>query len=447
MERNGEKNKQELLAECLAYFQRGKGYQRIFERIRAKYESLGHLRGTVNLQNLTAEEKEALADFLKKDLSRYKNLSVKITQFQKCLEETCFSGVQLMELLEGYFHEKLHTNKETYQRYKMERSNFFRELTEKYQGTPGGEWLIVAAESRSYIYKTLIQRYDLQKEELRRDLEIVCEAVNQLPQPGKAGVYLPVFASLLTKNPHALDADTSCGSLFLAALAILFQCEKPRNAEQRAELYYQAGLLIDEVSNFVICSGLQAFTVEGEHPGWTGFYQAGEPLLVTLSNLRQIKRVISPQGQVFVLENPAVFAAILAYVQEQTQGQEQCYIPPLICTYGQLKIAALALLDLLAREGTLIYYAGDFNPEGMLIADRLSLRYGEKLRLWRYSIEDYAKAISCELLDGNRPKMLDALQNKELVALGEHMRQRRLAGYQELLLEELKGDILRLRKN
>lgn len=435
-------DKQELLAECLAYFQREKGYQRILEGIRVKYESLGHLGGTIVLRDITAEEKEALSGFLKKDLARHKNVSVKIAQFEKCLEETRFSGVQLKDLLEGYFHKKLHSNKEIRQRYKVERSSFFEELAEKYYGTPGGEWLIAAGQKKSYVYKTLIQRYDTQKEELRRDLEIVCRAVNQLPQSGEEKVHLPVYASLLTKNPHALDGETGCGKLLLVALADYLQCENPRNAEERAELYYKAGLLIDEVSNYVICCGLQAFTAEGEHLGWTGFYQAGEPLLVTLSNLGHIKRVVSPPSQVFVLENPAVFTAILDSVREHSQGQRQRRIPPLVCTYGQLKIAALALLDLLAKEGTLIYYAGDFDPEGILIADRLCARYGEKLRLWRYTAEDYAKAISCKFLNSRRLKMLDSLQNKELVALGEQIRQRRLAGYQELLLEELREDVL-----
>jgi hypothetical protein len=64
-------------------------------------------------------------------------------------------------------------------------------------------------------------------------------------------------------------------------------------------------------------------------------------------------------------------------------------------------------MDMLAAEGTIIYYSGDFDPEGLLIADRLCARYGEQLRLWRYTPQDYEKAISAKVLNVVRLKKLN----------------------------------------
>src|SRR5690606_23130042 len=147
--------------------------------------------------------------------------------------------------------------------------------------------------------------------------------------------------------PHAFDTASNCGQLLQYALMYRFAAPKPGNAEEKAELFYKAGLLIDDVSNYVLCSGLQAYTSQGLHPGWEGFYQDGEPIMATLANLSRLVKVISPWSKVFAVENPAVFSSI----HDKLQG----YKPPLICTYGQVKIAALALLDMLAKEGTQIW--------------------------------------------------------------------------------------------
>lgn len=439
-----------LLEQCVNYFKGSKGFQRLLERILAKYRSLGHMGGTIVLQNLTTVEKESLTGLLRKDLSKQKSLSVKIETIQKCLEQTRFRGLGLEDVLQAYFGIELQSKEEARRNYEFTRKKFFLKLIDEYRETPGGQWLEDVCLSKESVYRTLIQRYDChcQRKKLQQDLDNVCRAMNNLPGTGEEKQRLPVFASLITKNPHAFDGETACGKLLVAALVHKLQAKKPENAEERAELYYQAGILIDEVSNYVLCYGLRAFTEtrlsaeDRVHAGWEGFYRTGEPLMVTLANISHLERAISPSGKVFVFENPGVFTAVLDHLQEETQTQTQHQKPALICTYGQLKIAALTLLDMLAAEGTLIYYSGDFDPEGLLIADRLCTRYGDKLRLWRYTQQDYEKAISAKVLDEVRLKKLDSLKNESLIVLAQRIKQGRLAGYQELLLDELRKDLL-----
>src|SRR5699024_1894792 len=65
-----------------------------------------------------------------------------------------------------------------------------------------------------------------------------------------------------------------------------------------------------------------------------------------------------------------------------------------VCTSGQLKEASWQLLDLLVQKDCQLYYAGDFDPEGLSIADRLWQQYGGRVRLWHVVPPDYRRAIS-----------------------------------------------------
>ena len=47
---------------------------------------------------------------------------------------------------------------------------------------------------------------------------------------------------------------------------------------------------------------------------------------------------------------------------------------PLVCTYGQVKLSGIILLNLLVDSGYKLYYTGDIDPEGIQIADKLKQR-------------------------------------------------------------------------
>ena len=59
-----------------------------------------------------------------------------------------------------------------------------------------------------------------------------------------------------------------------------------------------------------------------------------------------------------------------------------------LCGNGQLRLAVLKTMDLFS-EDTIFYYAGDYDPEGFQIAERLRERYGNRVKFWNYSKENY----------------------------------------------------------
>ena len=127
--------------ECAAYFRERPVYRKVFQKVRAKYESLGHMGGKVTLTNLSQEEKRQLGGFLQKDYTENRTITVSVERLEKCLKESRFSEVTLENLLETYFGQKLTVKKEEREKEAEKRRIFFENLLEMYEHTYMGEWL------------------------------------------------------------------------------------------------------------------------------------------------------------------------------------------------------------------------------------------------------------------------------------------------------------------
>ena len=101
----------------------------------------------------------------------------------------------------------------------------------------------------------------------------------------------------------------------------------------------------------------------------------------------------------------------------------------------------IKLLDMLVKSGCSIYYAGDFDPEGLQIADKLISRYKGYIHIWRMRLDDYLIIDKTEPISESRMKKLDKLNDEQLRILGEIIRNEGKAGYQELLISEMEEDI------
>ncbi|MFT9496797.1 TIGR02679 family protein [Anaerosolibacter sp.] len=419
--------------ECVQYFKENPGFKRLLQGLKDKYQSLGSLGGTVQLDNLTDVEKDALSGLFRKDFYRYKSVTIRVEKVVKALEGTRFEGVNMEDVLRGYFGDELLSKRETRNRYETQRRVFFQHILQDFEGSHAHHWLEHMLESKSNPYKMLHQKYDEDKEALRKLLMLVMEGINMLSFQTEKPMRLALFSSVISKNPHTFDLDTECGNLLLHGIVYCLGLSFPQSAEAKTEVLYKAGIIKDEVSNFTTFSGLIAYKAGEIHKGWQGFYESQEPLQVSLWNLSQIGAIKSSWKKVFVFENPTVFSEVL-----QSLGHIK---PPLVCTYGQIKLASLILLDKLADHVELIYYAGDFDPEGLRIADRLKDRYGEKLVTWRYDIKDYEMIKSYKKIESSRMKKLDGIKASQLQKMAEHIKRTGYTAYQELLIEQYIEDI------
>lgn len=120
-------------------------------------------------------------------------------------------------------------------------------------------------------------------------------------------------------------------------------------------------------------------------------------------------------------------------LSEETDHKEKAYM----CMNGQPRLAGLMALDLLAKSETRVYYAGDLDPEGVLIAQKLSQYYKGEFYYWHMEAADYERCKSEEVISPKRLKILERITDERLKPVAALIRKFRTAGYQEMLAEEM----------
>lgn len=424
---------EKLRKECVEYFKERSVYEKLFLKIRNKYESLGYFGGTVILGNLDRKEKEQLSGFLQKDYAENKTISISAKLLEQRLKTSRFSELSWEEIMEEYFGERLQIKKDVQEQEIKKQKNFFNQLLRKDFVPEGKIWLQDILENRSEGYLLLLRSYKEDSDGLVKMLTFVLDGISRLSVMKKEGKkeLLAVFAAKVTGNPHTFDEGTTPEKLLFSYIQFQktdFSEEQLTRVEYKNRLYYEAGLLKDDVSNEVLVYGIHGWKKEGIfHEGIEGFLKNREPVRLTLQTIGGLQKVSSQQqGKVYIVENPAVFSVLINKHPEWT----------VVCGNGQLRLATLILLDKFEKE-TLFFYSGDFDPEGLLIAQRLKIRYGGRLILWNYDLQWYEEYRSEVKLSASRIKKLEQLHLAELEELKLAICRCKKAAYQEAMLEKM----------
>ncbi len=442
-----------LLRQAVEYFKREKGFHRLLNQFISKYRSLGRIGGSVKLEALTDAEREALSSLLRRDYSKQKSAAVALEDFEKALQRTRFSGIGLKELLEGYQGEDILTRAAMENRYQSQKKLFWQTLYDRHSHENCRLWL-------SHIQKKgrgtrgVHRAYDQNPLLLKSQLEAVLSALAQLPGEGrgiKQYERLPFFAGRITGDPHSFDLDTEQGRLLLSALQFLrghqdneYGFNTSLNAEEKTELLGHFGIVRDDLLNFATCSGILGFRENEAEPAsfWRSAWEEGAVLNAPLREILKLERFTpaisyyrgNKEKAVFMLENSGVYSELLDHLKTKEA-------PPVICTHGQIKLANLILLDKLVQNGTTVYYSGDFDPEGLLMAQRLLLRYGSGVKLWHYGLDDYRGALSEVELEEARINKLQGVLVPELARVRDEIKKYKQAAYQEHFVASLVADM------
>ncbi|GAA0287764.1 uncharacterized protein (TIGR02679 family) [Gracilibacillus halotolerans] len=421
-----------MIKAALAYFRENNYYDRLFILFRKKYESLGRIGGTVKIDSLRDKELEAVARFFGKtttDLQRMEKVSLE--SFEKQLKNTKFASLDLKELLEAYFEEPLVSKKEKKEMAEQRTKHFFDQLASKYPGI--NNWLNYVRKKSSDTYWIYRLMADSPEEFLMKACHLE-HAIAHLPSELER---LPMFSQRITRDPHAFDLNTILGRLFVHLLAV-DKCKGnavivPTDSEGINELLLSYNILRDDITNYVTCANLLAESTEGSHPMWEAAARTQSVLNMPLRELIGLTSVY-PAGNkkmVWIVENSGVYSSILDKLPDA----------PLICTHGQFKLAALILIDLLVKEDCTLYYAGDIDPEGLGMAEKLILRHPQNVRLWKMDVKSYQKSIASIELSDERLKKLDAIVTSEMLPVVKEIKKRKRAGYQEALVSEMIAEL------
>ncbi len=422
----------ELLKKATEFFKSEQTYDKLFNAFRKKYESLGRIGGTVSTNSFSDKELETIGKFFGQPsgILRQKQL-ISLAAFEEQLQRTKFSSVALKELLDNYFGETIISKKEQLLQKEENRRNFFHQLMEQYPSIKF--WLEFCLEN-SKSSRWVIQLADNDKGQFTTYVKILHDALNDFPDSVER---LPLFSQRITADPHAFDLNTDLGRLLIHLLSVHQGDEEvPTMTEEINFLLQQYGIYRDDLLNFVTCANLLAETNKGDHPVWTSAAQTNTVQIVPLRELLKVTTVWPSTGNtVWIVENSGVCATLL----------DANPAVPIICTNGQFTLATWMLIDKLVNGGAQIFYAGDFDPEGLGIADRLLERCGNSATLWHMDITSYRKTGPTKSLTVERLEKLNRLNHPQLVAVAVEMRATKKAGYQEALMDEMVTDIIQHR--
>ena len=419
--------------EAVEYFKKKPVYEKLFNEFKKKYESHGKIGGIAVLTGLSTGDKEDISSFLMKDFTSEEEVRVSAKLFEKALLKSRFSSLTTLDILTRYFGIKLRTNKEKSEENEGKRVEYLAELTGYTDKAYIKEWLTGVFCAGADGAVVIARSYNADKNELKIILQKLIKAIPMLPyfQGDKKKELLAVFAAQAAGNPHFFDDNTLAGNLLTAFLRDYFRFgyeDDLSEAENRSKVLFKAGLIKDTLSNDVIAYGIRGRCVDGSlHQGMEGFLHQKEPVKLSLLTLANLEETFtnSIDRRVYIVENPAVFSILTSRFPEKA----------FICSYGQIRRAVFMLLDLFDKN-TVFSYAGDFDPEGLLIAERLKKRYGDRLAFWKYEPELYIKYMSEEKLTNQRIKKLDGVRDNTLLKIAEFMREEGRAAYQESMLEE-----------
>ncbi|QDI90842.1 TIGR02679 family protein [Salicibibacter halophilus] len=422
-----------MLNEALRYFREKSGFGRLFPLFRKKIESLGRVGGTVTIMGFNDTEVEEIALFF--GVSKAKLLEkgkVSLPDFEKKLEKTRFAGIGARELLEAYFGEKIISKREQQAQKREAEEQALVYWKNQYPGLDF--WLDYVQERHPdtyWIYRLL------ESEQLAAMMPVLHEAVQSLPDEP---LRLPVFSQKISGDPHAFDLHHDLGKLFIHFLQVKRsgQGMATGGSEDITALLESFYILRDDITNDVTVANLLAENEVGSiHPLWQAAATYHSVLNIPLRELQHVSAVRPASSKrVWIVENSGVYSSLLDAVLDA----------PLICTHGQFKLAALRLMDKLVEEGVSLYYAGDIDPEGITMANRLLERYPRHVHFWRMDVASYRQSLSANRLDEERLAKLANMGHEALQPVVAEMKATKKAGYQEGLLPVLVDDLKKHRK-
>lgn len=246
-------------------------------------------------------------------------------------------------------------------------------------------------------------------------LRMATDVLRRLPADD---IPLAGLACDLFGDPHSLDHGTWLSSAVLDGVAELAQDECPSSAEDGRRLWASVGVVADGLSSSVLCLGIRP---PGRDP-LVRFLKdcsdASEPVAITVAQMQRWPIVVN-ERIVYAFENPSIL------VQAARGGWTG---PPLLCASGWPNVAAITLTRQVKEGGATVRYHGDFDPNGIAIAEMLVQRVG--VDPWRMSTDDYVARVGDARvrIDGGVPEaswdpnLASAMRENGVAVFEENMR-------------------------
>ncbi len=389
----------------LEYFE-NKNLKQLFDALKEKYYKTSKLSGTIKIIPKTKEEVIEIEKLIRngKYLKQNEINVIKINDIRTGISKTRFSTHSLEDIL-NHLYGNIISKKTIRENIAKENLIKYNEFISKYIETSIIDILIKMPEKE-------IINYINKNEEL---LNNVCLALLNIPD---VPTLLSVFSTDITKNPHYFDLETKSSNLLIKFLSQLNNEDVPKNRTQKINVLKNNNIVTDSYSNFVITYNL-----------WGEDYlnilsNKKEPVILNINNIINLTKVNSKNNKILILENPSA----LDYITKIDTNYG------IIIGGGNPNAALYELLDKFKNH--VFLYHGDYDPEGLLIADKLKQKY-TNLELILYNEELFEKSKSDKKINPSRIKILDNVSSIQLQEITKMIKKTNTVGYQEKVISDI----------
>ncbi len=388
-----------------------KDLQLLFATLKEKYIKTSKLTGTIKITP-SYNEANKIGRFLGMNLKAEKENIIKIKNIELAIKKSKFEGLMLLDIL-TYLYGEISTKKEVRDRQEAKKELLLEELTESYQSTEIASWLRTSLEEKEF-YQRIIYLLNHDKESLYN----ILNALIKMPTKKNEFVNISIFSSLITRDPHYFDLDSTHNHDLVWMLCKYFKKPFSNTREFKIKILNDAGIYIDNISNFVITYNLHGSKYLDD------LAKRNEVAILSLNNLYNLSKIYALNRKIIILENPSLLNVLI----------NKNYNSAFIITSGNPNSACYQLLNKLKEHK--LYYNGDFDPEGLLIAEKLCKEYSN-LTLFGYDLPLYLKAQANKKITSSRLKKMSKITTNELMTVKKAIIKTGQVGYQEKIIEDL----------
>ena len=388
-------------------------FKGLLEELKHKYKTYGSIVGTISVIPKTKEEQEKLSKFLSKNIKFNETNKIKTKDIQKALDESIFEGYTVNDIVLIMYPNIRSIKEIKNEENSIVNSNYII-IKDKYKNSNIDKIFDNEKTSVLEIKKLILKDSEL--------LKNILKSINELPIFTNEILYLPVFSSLKTNNPHYFDLDTHESNIFIKFISYLLDEEYLNTRKSKIELLDKVGIIIDEVSNYCITYNLYG------NPMLDSFKNNKTPLNISLANIKNLDNIKAVNNKLLIIENPSFISEII--------GKDINY--SVIITSGNSNLVIYKIIDKIKNCN--IFFNGDFDPEGLVIAQNFKNKFNN-MKFIGYNKINFYNGISKNIISDSRLKKLNNVMDKDLNEIKELILKEKHASYQESnynnLLEEI----------
>lgn len=387
-------------------------FKQLLEQLKNKYIHYDTCIGTISIKPKSHNEAIKLSTLLAKNIKENIKTNIKIIDIQKSLDDSIFEGTKVDDLVLMLF-----PNIKSNRQIKMETDYYINSLLTQYKKMYKDSNI-----DNLFIHKEALKKINYLILHDNTLLQNILNSLSKLPIYESNNESLAIFASMTTGNPHYYDLDTHNSNTLLQFICYLFDFEYENNRNIKKDIFERVGILIDEVSNYVITYNL------GGNEMLDIFKKNLTPLTINLSNIQKLTHINVENDTLLILENPSFISKI--------SNKKIAY--SVIITSGNSNLVIYKLLQKINVKK--IYFNGDFDPEGLLIAQNFKNRY-PALKFIGYNEKYYQNGLSDNVINVARLKKLNNVLDNDLMTIKNLLLLNKLSSYQEanydMLLDEI----------